>query len=148
MARLPALCLASVILVLVNCSEAVRLVPSSRSTAARNATTGSNTANTGSSTGYADSATTTGAIARGINSSKPTRTTPKGKVYLVPVAFFTRQIVPKKVQPSDIIVFWNAGFVATKRLIQFPSMDGFLGCDSAVGAKVLADFTFLGQAIR
>ncbi|CAI5526208.1 unnamed protein product, partial [Closterium sp. Naga37s-1] len=128
--------------------EAVRLVPSSRSTVARNATTGSNTANTGSSTGYADSATTTGAIARGINSSKPTRTTPKGMVYLVPFAFFTRQVVPKKVQPSDIIVFWNAGFVGTKRLYLYPSKDAFLDCDPDVGGKVLAKFTFLGQAIR
>ncbi|CAI7844965.1 unnamed protein product [Closterium sp. NIES-54] len=84
MARLPALCLASVILVLVCCSEAVRLVPSSRSTVARNSTTGSNTANTGSSTGYADSATTTGAIARGINSTEPTRTRPKAREHAIP----------------------------------------------------------------
>ncbi|CAI7799236.1 unnamed protein product, partial [Closterium sp. NIES-53] len=128
-------------------SEAVRLVPSSRSTVARNSTTGSNTANTGSSTGYADSATTTGAIARGINSTEPTRTRPKGMVYLVPFAFFTRQTVPKKVQPFDIIVFWNAGFVNAKSLYLYPSKDAFLDCDP-VGAKVLAKFTFLGQAIR
>ncbi|CAI5952686.1 unnamed protein product, partial [Closterium sp. NIES-64] len=141
-------------------SEAVRLVPSSRSTVAHattgsntantgsdTANTGSNTANTGSSTGYADSATTTGAIARGINSSKPTRARPKGMIYLVPFAFFTRQTVPKKVQPFDIIVFWNAGFVNAKTLYLYPSKDAFLDCDP-VGAKVLAKFTFLGQAIR
>ncbi|CAI5469072.1 unnamed protein product [Closterium sp. Yama58-4] len=154
MARLPGLCLASVFLVLVCCSEAVRLVPSSRSTVAQNATTGtgsntadtgSSTANTGSSTGYADSATTTGAIARGINSSKPTRTRPKGLVYVVPFAFFTRQLVPKKVQPFDTIVFLNAGFFNRKRLYRYPSKDAFLNCEPG---KKLYDFTYLGQGFR
>ncbi|CAI6008993.1 unnamed protein product, partial [Closterium sp. NIES-65] len=126
-------------------SEAVRLVPSSHSTVARNATSGSNTANTGSSTGYADSATSTGAIAGGINSSKPTRTRPKGMVYVVPFAFFTRQIVPKKVQPFDTIVFLNAGFATRKKLYQYPSKFAFEVCEPG---KRLYKFTYLGQGFR
>ncbi|CAI5465553.1 unnamed protein product [Closterium sp. Yama58-4] len=116
MARLLALHLAaSVILALLCCSEAVRLVPS------------------------ASTATASTATASNVTSSKPSGVQ-RFHMYLI---LGTQWKLKDKPKPGEVIEFENAGIVPRKDLYEFRSKAAYDNCNFKVAGK-LHDFSTIG----
>ncbi|CAI5952697.1 unnamed protein product [Closterium sp. NIES-64] len=128
MARLRALGLvASVILVLLcqSGSEAVRLAPTTPTTA----TPGNATASGGNAA-----------------TSKPAGD-PKGKTFHIVLGMGAEWGKRSKTTDYDTIVFENGGYIEVKRLYRFPSEEAYKKCNYK-GATLLAKFQAAGEKYR